>query len=165
MEDLTDIINEIAALLRGERATVATAESCTGGRIASFLTSVAGASEWYNGGIVAYTKMAKQEVLGVPAVELADGLITERCAKAMATAAADRLDSNYAVATTGVCGPTPSEGHRPCTAWIAVRSPKGIETRLFRMEDLGRQANIETVSRVALQMLLHTVREEAAASR
>lgn len=113
MGQVERLYKEVAELLKERGATLATAESCTGGRIASLLTQVAGASEWYRGGVVAYTREAKVHVLGVPEEELSDGLVSERCAIAMAQAAADRFGADFALSTTGVCGPSSSEGGAP----------------------------------------------------
>ncbi|MDD7438890.1 MAG: CinA family protein [Bacteroidales bacterium] len=143
----------IAHSLKAQGATLATAESCTGGRIASLLTSQAGASEWYVGGVVAYSRLAKKEVLGLSSESLSAGLVSEKCARAMARHAALLLNADYAIATTGVCGPLEIEGFLPCHVWIAVKSPRGISAFLIETEDRGREENIDFVAHEALRLL------------
>ena len=158
MGQVERLYKEVAELLKEQGATLATAESCTGGRIASLLTKVAGASEWYRGGVVAYTREAKVHVLGVPEEELSDGLVSERCAIAMARAAADCFGADFALSTTGVCGPSSSEGVLPCGAWIACVSGGQSKAFFFQAPDQGRQQNIDAVVVAALQLLLQTLR-------
>lgn len=143
----------ISASLIAQGATLATAESCTGGKIASLLTSEAGASEWYVGGVVAYSRLAKKEVLGLTSESLSAGIVSEKCARGMARHVALLLDADYAVATTGVCGPSESEGFRPCHVWVAVKSPRGISAFLIEAEDRGREGNIDFVAAEALRLL------------
>lgn len=158
MGQVERLYKEVAELLKERGATLATAESCTGGRIASLLTQVAGASEWYRGGVVAYTREAKVHVLGVPEEELSDGLVSERCAIAMARAAADRFGADFALSTTGVCGPSSSEGVPPCGAWIACASGERRAAFFFQAMNRGREQNINAVAEEALQLLKEVLR-------
>lgn len=157
MEQIELLYKEVAELLLERGATLATAESCTGGRIASLLTQVAGASEWFCGGIVAYTREAKVNVLGVPEEELSDGLVSERCAIAMARATAARFGADFALSTTGVCGPSSSEGVLPCSAWIGCASGDRSAAFFFQAMNRGRQQNINAVAEEALQLLLEVL--------
>ncbi|MBR8703848.1 CinA family protein [Porphyromonas levii] len=143
----------IAQILIAQGATLATAESCTGGRIASLLTRQAGASEWYVGGVVAYSRLAKKEVLGLTSESLSAGTVSEKCARGMARHAALLLNADYAVATTGVCGPSECEGFPPCYVWVAVKTPRGISAFLVESEDKGREGNIDFVAAEALRLL------------
>lgn len=136
---------------------MATAESCTGGRVAASLCSVAGASAWFDTGVVAYTYESKREILGVPQEVLDLGLVSELTAKTMAKRIQHLRDCDYAVSTTGVCGPSYSEGHAPCYVWIAVASPDGIETRLVSEEDQGRESNVLAATASALELLLEVI--------
>jgi PncC family amidohydrolase len=93
---------------------IAVAESVTAGHLAALLCTGDRASEWFLGGVVAYSAHAKAVFLNVP-----DGpLITPECAETMAREIASRLDADVAVATTGVAGPDPVEGRRPGTVWF-----------------------------------------------
>ena len=143
----------IAKSLIAQDATLATAESCTGGRIAHLLTSEVGASEWYVGGVVASSRLAKKEVLGLSPESFSTGVVSEKCARAMARHAALLLNADYAVSTTGVCGPSGIEGFAPCYVWVAVKSPRGISAYLIEAEDRGREGNIDFVAHEALRLL------------
>ncbi|RVT84468.1 CinA family protein [Rhodobacteraceae bacterium CCMM004] len=108
-----------AARVRG--ATLATAESCTGGLIAGEITAVAGSSDVFDRGFVTYSNAAKREMLGVDAATLdRHGAVSEEVAREMAEGALARSDATHAVAVTGIAGPGGSE-HKPegrvCFAW------------------------------------------------
>lgn len=114
----------VHALLRERSATVATAESLTGGRLAAALTAVPGASATYVGGVVAYATSVKQDVLGVPPALIAThGVISSECALAMARGAIVLTGATYAVSTTGVAGPDPQDGHAPGTVHVGLVGP------------------------------------------
>ncbi len=115
-------------LLRQRSASVATAESLTGGRLAAALTAVPGASETYVGGVVAYATSLKESVLGVPAELIAaHGVVSAECALAMARGVAALTGATYAVSTTGVAGPDRQEGHPPGTVHVGLVGP-GLAT-------------------------------------
>ncbi len=102
---------DLHALLRSAGASVATAESLTGGRLAALLTSVPGASATYVGGVVTYATELKQSLLGVPEALVAEhGVVSAPCARAMAAGVRGLTGSTYALATTGVAGPDRQEG-------------------------------------------------------
>ncbi len=118
-----------------ERAeTLATAESLTGGMLASGLTDVPGASRSFVGGVVSYATRTKVEVLGVPSglVE-AHGVVSRACAEAMATGVRDRLGATWGLATTGVAGPDTQDGHPVGTVWVAAAGPSTVEARLLAL--------------------------------
>ena len=125
---------EAVDALRAAGATIATAESLTGGLVCATLVSVPGASDVVRGGVVAYAAEVKIEVLGVD-----EGLVAERgtvdadVAAAMAAGARDRLGATYGISTTGVAGPGPSEGKPAGTVHVAVAGPDGVETRLLHL--------------------------------
>jgi nicotinamide-nucleotide amidase len=120
----------VVARLTARRATVATAESLTGGRLAAALTSVPGASACMVGGVVAYATEVKMAVLGVPSDLVAEhGVVSEQCAAAMARGVRDLLGTTYAMATTGVAGPDRQEGYPAGHVWVAVAGPGGVESR------------------------------------
>lgn len=115
---------QVVAALRTAGSTVACAESLTGGLLCSALVDVAGASDVLRGGVVAYTAEIKASVLGVPADVLdVHGTVHELTARHLARGAARLMSAPYAVATTGVAGPGPSEGHPAGTVFVAVRAP------------------------------------------
>jgi nicotinamide-nucleotide amidase len=104
-----------AALKHGGR-TLAVAESLTGGLLASAFARASGASEWFRGGVVAYSSSVKYDLLGVPA----GPVVSEAAAVAMARGAGRLLEADVAVAVTGVGGPDPQDGQPPGTVWAAT---------------------------------------------
>lgn len=104
----------IATLLDGR--SVATAESCTAGRIAETLACVPGAVEFLRGGLVAYQEEIKRRLLGV----VAESVVSLNCARQMATGVCDLLSADIGVATTGVAGDEPEDGVQPGTVFIGV---------------------------------------------
>lgn len=111
-------------LLHQAGLTIATAESLTGGLLGGAITGVAGASQVYRGGIVAYATDLKHELLGVDAALLARaGPVDAEVAASMAEGARDRLGADYGIATTGVAGPDPQDGHPVGAVWVAIATP------------------------------------------
>lgn len=101
--------------------SVATAESCTGGWIAKCLTDIAGSSEWFRGGVVAYSNALKTRLLGVtPALLDTHGAVSEAVARTMAQGALEATEADAAVAVTGIAGPGGGSAGKPVgTVWIA----------------------------------------------
>lgn len=105
-DDGTSVDEQVAGLLRESEATVAVAESCTGGELAGRLSGPAGASAYFAGGVVAYADEAKASLLDVdPALIARHGAVSPRVASAMAAGAAGRFGADAAVAVTGIAGP------------------------------------------------------------
>jgi nicotinamide-nucleotide amidase len=117
-----------ALLVHGFR--VATAESCTGGWIAKVLTDTSGSSQWFEGGVVAYSNAVKRNLLGVPEAELdAHGAVSEPVVRAMAEGARARLGVELAVAVSGVAGPNGGTADKPVgTVWFGWAGPNGSST-------------------------------------
>ena len=124
----------VAGLLRDRGATLAVAESLTGGLLGAELTKAAGASEVDAGGVVAYATAVKEALLGVPAEVVAThGAVSAECAAAMAAGARDRLGATYGLALTGVAGPGGQEGKPVGTVHVGLAGPDGVETRDLRL--------------------------------
>lgn len=141
-------------LLADQGATVATAESLTGGLLAERLTAVAGASATFRGGVVAYATDVKAIVLGV-SQELLDerGAVDPDVASAMAGGARKILEATHGLALTGVAGPEPQGGKPPGTVHVAVAGPHGERTRTFTRRCGERARNREHAVGKALDVL------------
>ena len=139
-EDCETLPELVAQKLTAMGCTLATAESCTGGTIASRLTALAGASAYYKGGIVAYSNEVKECALGVQHTTLAaHGAVSEETVREMVEGVRSRLDSDYAIATTGIAGPTGGTPDKPVgTVWVAVCSRTATVTQLMHY---GRTVN------------------------
>ena len=147
----------VVEALRTRQATVATAESLTGGLVAAALVSVPGASDVVRGGVVAYATDLKADLVGVPADLLErDGAVAPTTAHAMAEGIRERCQADFGVATTGVAGPDPQEGYRAGTMHVAVASPSGTSVRSF--EPSSPRRDRQTVRRQAVVRVLDLLR-------
>lgn len=118
----------LARLVAGRR--IATAESCTAGRIASRLAGEVGASEFLLGGLVAYHEETKRALLHVTV----PSVYSEEAAAQMAAGVCDLTGAELAVASTGLAGPEPLDGVTPGTVWIATRVDGATEVRIYRFD-------------------------------
>lgn len=130
-EDAETMPELAARTLLSAGVTLAAAESCTGGAFASKLTAMAGASEYFVGGVVSYSNSVKECALGVRHQTLeAFGAVSEQTAREMAIGVRERLGADYGTATTGIAGPGGGTPDKPVgTVWIAVASPNGVVTK------------------------------------
>ena len=137
--------------------TIAAAESLTGGLVCSALGDVPGASAVLRGSVTAYATELKAQVLGVDAARLASvGPVDAQVAQEMADGVAQLLGADVAVATTGVAGPGPADGHEAGTVYIAAIAPWGSVWRLLQLEGQRSQIRAQTVRHVlvlALELL------------
>jgi PncC family amidohydrolase len=134
---------EVVAMLRHKGASIATAESLTGGRLASLLTEIPGSSEVYRGGVVAYATEVKVDVLGVPADLIEQhGVVSGECARAMAQGVRRLTGATYGVSTTGVAGPDRQEGKAVGTVYIALAGPDGRDA-VVALELVGDRGTIQ----------------------
>jgi nicotinamide-nucleotide amidase len=143
---------------RGE--TIACAESCTGGTVASLLTSVPGSSAAFHGGIVCYTDEVKHQLLDIPQDILAThGAISEATARMLAENVRVKLGTTHGVAVTGVAGPDPSEGKPVGLVYIGIAS-EGQSTIVKEIRLAGRrQAIIGRAAKFALFYALQRIKE------
>jgi len=129
-----DTLQAVAGrLLQAKGATVATAESCTGGKIASLITSVPGSSAYFKGSIVAYDNNVKINVLDVATDILTlNGAVSREVVIQMAEGVRRLMQTDYAIAVSGVAGPGGGTFEKPIgTVWMAVAGPKGTKTELL----------------------------------
>jgi nicotinamide-nucleotide amidase len=144
---------EVLALLRRAGATVAVAESLTGGLVAAELTSVPGASRAFRGSVTAYATDVKRGVLGVDGALLAErGAVDPVVARQMAEGVRRVLGADWGLATTGVAGPEPQDGKPVGTVHVAVAGPGGTSGRELRLN--GNCAEIRTTTVTAALGLL-----------
>lgn len=156
-DGLLDAVAQAAALLDalgGRGWTLAVAESLTGGLVCATLVEVPGASAVLRGGVVAYATDLKGTLLDVDTALLAErGAVDPDVAAAMATGVRARLCADVGLATTGVAGPTPQDGHPPGTVHVAVASPAGVAVRSVHLDGdrpAVRGAAVRTVLGLAL---------------
>ena len=145
---------QVHRILTERGQTLAIAESCTGGAIASKFTAMAGASEYLLGGVVAYSNKVKESILGVDPVSLACfGAVSEVVALEMAEGVRRITGADYAIATTGIAGPTGGSKHKPVgTVWMAVATPEGSRATM-RNSGTDRGQIISRASAYAIEML------------
>lgn len=132
-EENETIETVIGKLLSKENKTISTAESCTGGRIASLLSAVPGSSAYFKGSIVSYASETKVNVLGV-SQDLVDqySVVSTQVASAMALKVKEMLKTDYAIATTGNAGPSKGDSDAEIgTVFIALATPNGVITEEF----------------------------------
>jgi nicotinamide-nucleotide amidase len=145
----------VVALLKHREQTLATAESCTGGLIANCITNVPGASEVFLAGYVTYANIAKIEILNVdPSLIEKHGAVSEPVARAMAEGTRTGAGSTYALATTGIAGPTGGSDEKPVgTVYVALASPEPavIVKKFFFPTD--RQTFKQLATQTALDLL------------
>ena len=120
-------------LLAQHHATIATAESCTGGRLAAALNARSGSSVYYMGSVVAYDNTIKEQVLGVQIDTLMQyGAVSEQTVREMADNIRAFMHTDYAISTSGIAGPTGGTPDKPVgTVWIAWATPTGTEAQCF----------------------------------
>ena len=148
----------IGRLLKAQNKKLAVAESCTGGFISHQITSVSGCSEYYQGSVTSYSNEAKQNLLGVKAETLNNfGAVSEEVALEMAAGALKVLNADYAVATTGIAGPTGGTDEKPVgIVWIAVAGHKRTFAKKFIFGN-NRERNIIRSGQTALQLLRRVI--------
>lgn len=157
LEGLNDVV---VAALRDRGATLAVAESCTGGLLGAAITDVPGASEVFLGGVLSYADAAKRALLDVPADLLAThGAVSGPVAEAMAAGARRRLGADFALAATGIAGPGGGTDAKPVgTTWLALAGPDGVWSGRRRFRSF-RERNRQLAVSHALDALRRHLRE------
>ncbi len=144
----------IGKLLLEKKASLSTAESCTGGAIAAMITSVPGSSIYFTGSVIAYSNIIKESILGVDNKLINEyGAVSMQVAEAMASGVREKLNTDYSIATTGIAGPDGGSPEKPVgTVWVAIAGPEGVSSRIFRFGD-ERARNITRTAYSALNEL------------
>ena len=150
---------EVGLLLKSKKLSLSTAESCTGGGIASLITSVPGSSEYFNGGIVAYSNEVKMSLLHVSAETLErHGAVSRETVIEMVKGAMKTLKTDCAVATSGIAGPGGGTPEKPVgTVWIAAAYKNEIVT-MKQEGDSGRLGNVQNAIQNALLLLRNSLK-------
>jgi len=145
----------VAELLINKNATLAVAESCTGGLIANLLTNIAGSSEYFILSAVTYADIAKQKILGVRSEILKEyGAVHEETAKAMAAGARELSGATYAISTTGIAGPAGGSPEKPVgTVCIGLAGPTGVISKRYHFLFGKRLLNKKIFTAQALNLL------------
>ena len=157
------ISREVSEILWETEKTVGTAESCTGGRIAEAIIAVPGASKYFKGGIISYVNEIKERLLNVDSQVLEEKTaVCEEVAMQMVKGACKVLNTDYAIAATGVAGPTGGTKDIPVgTIWLACGSLDRVVT-LKVEEDHGRDINLAIATNKAMELFLNFLNEENA---
>jgi nicotinamide-nucleotide amidase len=152
----------VGMLLKGKGKTIATAESCTGGYMSHLITLNPGSSAYFKGSIVSYANEVKINQLGVdPNIIKTHGAVSEACVKAMAEGARKLLNTDYALAASGVAGPDGGSAEKPVgTVWIAISSSDQTITKLLHLGD-NRERTIQRTALQALDVLRKMLLEES----
>ena len=160
--DESSLAEVVVRLLRDQTKTVAVAESCTGGFLASRLTDVPGASAAFLAGYVTYANEAKIDLLAVaPALLAEHGAVSEQVAQAMAKGARERAGSDYALATTGVAGPGGGSEAKPVGTVFIALACRGSEVSVRQFFFLTDRTSFKQLtSQAALEMLRQRLTSE-----
>lgn len=157
-EDETSMVGRIAHILNQKNETLSLAESCSGGAIAEHITAEAGASSFFMGSIVPYKTELKTKILCVPASLIEKySVVSIEVAESMAANCCKLFSTDFAIATTGIAGPTKGDGEDAVgTVCIAIASPRGIVSEKFSFGN-DRYRVIEKTINKALEMLLKEI--------
>ena len=151
----------VIGLLKEKGLTLSTAESCTGGTVASRLTSVPGASEVYMGSVVSYSNDVKSRVLGVNEdVLVRNGAVSQPVVEAMALGVTGVCGTDCAIATSGIAGPGGGSAEKPVgTVWISVNTPSGLESKVYHFPG-DRTRVVDRATTVALVTLAKSLKKD-----
>lgn len=156
-DELTNTVTQIGDILKRNDATLSVAESCTGGKISSLITSVSGASKFYKGSVTSYYIEVKERVLGVDSKIIKNyGVVSEETAAAMANGVRNLMQTDYAISTTGLAGNEDEDGIPAGTVCVGISSYKGTFTFTFHATG-SRKDKIISFSKSTLETLLKIV--------
>lgn len=157
-----ELIDRIGVALIRRRERMGTAESCTGGLIAAACTSVSGSSQWFERGVVSYSDQAKTELLGVPPALISlHGSVSGEVAHHMARGLLAHAPLDWALAVTGIAGPTGGSANKPVgTVWLAL-AHQGTPTKVWKeLFEGGRHEVRAATLRAGLMALCEAVEEK-----
>ena len=154
------IARQIGDILYASGLTIGTAESCTGGRISEAIIAIPGSSDYYKGGIVAYTDEVKVKLLGVSSEVLEEQTaVSEEVAREMVLGTLNAIGVDFAIASTGYAGPGGGTKEAPVgTIWLAYGNRE--EVRTFKLtEDFGRDINLAIATNKAIRLMLDFLKD------
>ena len=154
------ISRQIGDILYASGLTIGTAESCTGGRISEAIIAIPGPSDYYKGGIVAYTDEVKVKLLGVSSEVLEEQTaVSEEVAREMVLGTLNAIGVDFAIASTGYAGPGGGTKEAPVgTIWLAYGNRE--EVRTFKLtEDFGRDINLAIATNKAIRLMLDFLKD------
>ena len=145
----------VGQILTERHQTIATAESCTGGKLASLLSKHPGSSAFYWGSVISYDNSVKEHMLGVPAEMIkVHGVVSEEVACAMAESVRKQLNTTYGIATTGIAGPTGGSETKPVgTVWIAWSTPEKTVAECFHLGKLREQVTDRACQKALVKLV------------
>ncbi len=149
------ISRQIGDILYASGYTIGTAESCTGGRISEAIIAIPGSSDYYKGGVVAYTDEVKEKILGVSHKTLEEKTaVSEEVAREMVLGTINTIGVDFAIASTGFAGPGGGTPENPVgTIWLAYGNKDDIRTHKLT-EDYGRDINLAIATNKAIRLML-----------
>lgn len=153
------MLEELANLLVEKNAMVATAESCTGGLVAKRMTDLAGSSAWFDRGFVTYSNQAKHDMLGVPLALIEEqGAVSEAVVKAMTEGALKNSQASFAIAISGIAGPTGGSHEKPVGTVCFSFQEKNQSPQVFTELFAGDRAQVrKAAADFAIQQLLKLI--------
>jgi PncC family amidohydrolase len=148
----------LASALRTRGWTCATAESCSAGLVGHIITLISGSSDYYQGGVIAYSNAAKEDLLGVnPATLASVGAVSSEAAQEMAEGSQRALRSDVGISTTGIAGPGGATDRKPVgLIYVAAATPERSKVRELRLQG-NRIENIDRTAEEALQLAIDTI--------
>ena len=152
------LVKKLFEALRTRNATISTAESCTGGMVATLLTHFPGSSALYLGGASVYSNDAKMTLLGVPKALIQEhGAVSKEVAESMAEGAKRVMGADYSVSITGIAGPDGGTIEKPVgLIWAGYSTPEGVHSRSYQLSG-DRTENRAEISRFVLEHMIQSI--------
>lgn len=162
-EDLSTVLGK---LLVKNNSTLGTVESCTGGKLASEIVRVAGASSYFMGGLFSYSNELKNQLVGVPMdLIIEHGAVSKEVVESMAVNGKKKLGVDYCISTSGVAGPSGGTDEKPVgTVWIGIAHPKGVYSQKFQFgnqRDLNIERSVLTGMNLLRCLILKLIEEKS----
>lgn len=156
-QELQSLSSWVGKILTENGLTIATAESCTGGLLSHVITGVSGSSEYFKGGVVAYSNQIKERFLGVQSHTLLQhGAVSAQTAGEMAAGIRVKFDTDFGLSTTGIAGPTGGTPTKPVgLVWLGISSQARTQTYEYHFEGERETIKASTVREILALLLDH----------